>query len=82
MNDDRAGSSPRAGSLAERIERWDTSGTDPVAADANTPEAPGEDAPVIDQELRDIVRELIVVPSRTSIVGEVEAMAMMRKFSK
>jgi hypothetical protein len=53
---------------------------DPAAADAKTPQAPGEDAPDIDQELRDIVRELTVVPIRTSIVGDVEAMAMMRKF--
>jgi hypothetical protein len=41
-----------------------------------------EAAPVVDQELRDIVRELIVVLSRKSIVGDVEAMAMMRKLSK
>jgi hypothetical protein len=41
-----------------------------------------EPAPLVDQELRDIVRELIVVLSRKSIVGDVEAMAMMRKLSK
>src|SRR5271170_6655013 len=49
------------------------------------PAKPGalvEAAPVVDQELRDIVRELIVVLSRKSIVGDVEAMAMMRKLSK
>ena len=39
-------------------------------------------APLVDQELRDIVRELIVVLSRKSIVGDAEAMAMMRKLSK
>ncbi len=47
-----------------------------------TPEALLQAAPVVDQELRDIVRELIVVLSRKSIVGDVEAMAMMRKLSK
>jgi PilZ domain len=41
-----------------------------------------EAAPVVDQELRDIVRDLIVVLSRKSRVGDVEAMAMMRKLSK
>jgi len=50
--------------------------------DAATPEALVEAAPVVDQELRDIVRELIVVLSRKSIVSDVEAMAMMRKLSK
>jgi hypothetical protein len=50
--------------------------------DAATPEALVEAAPVVDQELRDIVRELIVALSRKSIVGDVEAMAMMRKLSK
>ena len=50
--------------------------------EAAAPEAPIEAAPLIDQELRDIVRELIVVLSRKSIVGDVEAMAMMRKLSK
>jgi hypothetical protein len=55
---------------------------DPIATDASTPEAAVKAAPVIDQELRDIVRELIVELSRKSIVGDVEAMAMMRKLSK
>ena len=55
---------------------------DPIAADASTTEAPAKAAPMIDQELRDIVRELIVELSRKSIVGDVEAMAMMRKLSK
>jgi hypothetical protein len=50
--------------------------------EAATPDALVEAAPLIDQELRDIVRELIVVLSRKSIVGDVEAMAMMRKLSK
>jgi hypothetical protein len=50
--------------------------------DAATPEALVEAAPVVDQELREIVRELIVVLSRKSIVGDVQAMAMMRKLSK
>jgi PilZ domain len=55
---------------------------DPAKPGAATAEAPTEAAPVVDQELRDIVRELIVVLSRKSIVGDVEAMAMMRKLSK
>ena len=55
---------------------------DPIAADAPTPERPVKAAPVVDQELRDIVRELIVELSRKSIVGDVEAMAMLRKLSK
>jgi hypothetical protein len=55
---------------------------DPIAANAPTPEAMVETAPVIAQELRDIVRERIVVLSRKSIVGDVEAMAMMGKLSK
>jgi hypothetical protein len=55
---------------------------DPAKPDAATPEALVDAAPVVDQELRDIVRELIVVLSRKSIVGDVEAMAMMRKLSK
>jgi PilZ domain len=55
---------------------------EPIAAGAATLETPVEAAPVVDQELRDIVRELIVVLSRKSIVGDVEAMAMMRKLSK
>jgi hypothetical protein len=55
---------------------------DPAKPDAAMPETPVEAAPVIDQELGDIVRELIVVLRRKSIVGDVEAMAMMRKLSK
>jgi PilZ domain len=55
---------------------------EPNAAKPDAPEAVVEAAPVVDQELRDIVRELIVVLSRKSIVGDVEAMAMMRKLSK
>jgi hypothetical protein len=55
---------------------------DPIAAAAPTPKALAEAAPVIDQELRDIGRELIVELSRKSIVGDEEAMAMMRKLSK
>jgi len=55
---------------------------DTATLDAATREALVEAAPVVDQELRDIVRELIVVLSRKSIVGDVEAMAMMRKLSK
>ena len=52
---------------------------DPATLDAA---ALAETARLVDQELRDIVRELIVVLSRKSIVGDVEAMAMMRKLSK
>jgi hypothetical protein len=55
---------------------------DPATLDAAAPAALAETAPLVDQELRDIVRELIVVLSRKSIVGDVEAMAMMRKLSK
>ena len=55
---------------------------DKATLDAATPAVVVEAAPVVDQELRDIVRELIVVLSRKSIVGDVEAMAMMRKLSK
>jgi hypothetical protein len=55
---------------------------DKATLDAAMPEVLVEAAPVVDQELRDIVRELIVVLSRKSIVGDVEAMAMMRKLSK
>lgn len=55
---------------------------DPARMDAATPPTLVEAAPVVDQELRDIVRELTVVLSRKSIVGDVEAMAMMRKLSK
>ncbi len=38
-----------------------------------TAAAPAEIAPGADQELRDIVRELIVVLSRKSIVGDVRS---------
>ncbi len=55
---------------------------DPLTLDAPTPEALVEAAPVVDQELRDIVRERIVVLNRKSLVGDAEAMAMMRKISK
>jgi hypothetical protein len=55
---------------------------DPAKQGEATPEAPVEAASVVDQELRDIVRELIVVLSRKSIAGDAEAMAMMRKLSK
>ncbi len=55
---------------------------DPTKLDEAAPETLVEPPPVVDQELRDIVRELIVVLSRKSIVGDVEAMAMMRKLSK
>jgi hypothetical protein len=55
---------------------------DPAKLGEAAPEAPVDPAPAVDQELRDIVRELIVVLSRKSIVGDVEAMAMMRKLSK
>jgi hypothetical protein len=68
--------------VAERTERGIHLEPDPIATDAPTPEAAAESAPVADQELRDIVRELIVVLSRKSIVGDVEAMAMMQKLSK
>jgi|SRR5579863_633581 len=44
--------------------------------------APAETAAGADQELRDIVRELIVLLNRKSVVGDAEAMAMMRKISK
>jgi hypothetical protein len=55
---------------------------EPVQPDENAAEVPVKVAPVVDHELRDIVRELIVELSRKSIVGDVEAMAMMRKLSK
>jgi PilZ domain len=55
---------------------------DPAKSSAAAPEALLDAPPMVDQELRDIVRELIVVLSRKSIVGDVEAMAMMRKLSK
>ncbi len=53
-----------------------------VEPDAPEPEAPAAIAQGTDQELRDIVRELIVVLNRKSIVDDAEAMAMMRKISK
>jgi PilZ domain len=55
---------------------------DPAKQGEATPEVLVEVASVVDQELGDIVRALIVVLSRKSIVGDVEAMAMMRKLSK
>jgi hypothetical protein len=55
---------------------------EPAQLNANTAEVQVKAAPMVDQELRDIVRELIVELSRKSIVGDVEAMAMMRKLSK
>jgi hypothetical protein len=55
---------------------------DEVTPEAATPEALVEAAPVVDQELREIVRALIVVLNRKSIVGDAEAMALMRKISK
>jgi hypothetical protein len=51
-------------------------------APAPVPELPVEVAHGTDQELRDIVRELVVLLNRESIVGDTEAMAMMRKLSK
>jgi hypothetical protein len=51
-------------------------------APATVPELPVEVAHGADQELRDIVRELVVLLNRKSIVGDAEAMAMMRKLSK
>jgi hypothetical protein len=50
--------------------------------EAAAPDVPIKAAPLVDQELRDIVRELIVELNRKSIVGDVEAMGMMRKLSK
>jgi hypothetical protein len=55
---------------------------DPPAPAAPTFAPPPEIAAGADQELRDIVRELIVWLNRKSIVGDAEAMAMMRKISK
>jgi hypothetical protein len=55
---------------------------DPLPLDAPASEAAGETAPNADQELRDIVRELIVLLNRKTIVGDADAMAMMRKLSK
>lgn len=66
------------------LESWlnELSGGTLVESDAPAPEAPVEIARGADQELRDIVRELIVVLNRKSVVGDAEAMAMMRKLSK
>lgn len=66
------------------LESWlnELSGGTLVEPDAPAPEAPVEIAGGADQELRDIVRELIVVLNRKSVVGDAEAMAMMRKLSK
>lgn len=55
---------------------------DPPAPATPTFAAPTAIATGADQELRDIVRELIVLLNRKSIVGDTEAMAMMRKISK
>src|SRR5580704_12042082 len=55
---------------------------DPPAPAVPTFAAPAEIASGADQELRDIVREMIVLLNRNSIVGDGEAMAMMRKISK
>jgi len=55
---------------------------DPPAPAVPTFAAPAEIASGADQELRDIVREMIVLLNRKSIVGDGEAMAMMRKISK
>lgn len=54
----------------------------PPPLDLPMPAAPVETAAGADQELRDIVRELIVLLNRKTIVGDAEAMAMMRKLSK
>jgi hypothetical protein len=66
------------------LESWldELSGGTLVEPDAPAPEAPVEIARRADQELRDIVRELIVVLNRKSVVGDGEAMAMMRKLWK
>jgi hypothetical protein len=71
------------------LELWlnELSGGTPVEPDPPAPAAPTFAAPAViasgaDQELRDIVRELIVLLNRKSIVGDAEAMAMMRKISK
>jgi hypothetical protein len=55
---------------------------DPLPLDVPMPAAPAETAATTDQELRDIVRERIVLLNRKTIVGDAEAMAMMRKLSK
>jgi len=54
----------------------------PPAPAVPTFAAPAEIAAGADQELRDIVRELIVLLNHKSIVGDAKAMAMMRKISK
>ena len=54
----------------------------PPPLDVPMPAAPVETAARADMELRHIVRELIVLLNRKSIVGDAEAMAMMRKLSK
>jgi hypothetical protein len=51
-------------------------------APASVPELPVEVADGADQKLRDIVRELVVLLNRKSIVGDAAAMAMMRKLSQ
>jgi hypothetical protein len=55
---------------------------EPPAPEAATWEAPAAAAAGTDQELRDIVRELIVLLNRKTIVGDAEALAMLRKLSK
>jgi len=55
---------------------------EPPAPKAAILAAPSEIAAGADQGLRDIVRELIVLLNRKSIVGDAEAMAMMRKLAK
>src|ERR1700723_392678 len=50
---------------------------DPLPLDVPMPAAPVKTAASTDQELRDIVRELIVLLNRKTIVGDAEAMAMM-----
>ena len=55
---------------------------DPLPLDVPMPASPVETAASTDQALRDIVRELIVLLKRKTIVGDAEAMAMMRKLSK
>jgi hypothetical protein len=55
---------------------------EPPAPAVPTFEAPAEIASGADQELRDIVRERMVLLNRKRIVGDAEAMARMRKISK
>jgi hypothetical protein len=55
---------------------------EPPASVPVTPTFETPAAAAADQDLRDIVRELIVVLNRQSIVGDADAMAMMRKISK